>query len=444
MARMTRMTCFVRTAVLSAFLVAVGPSVAHAQQQGDPKLSEILADLYTQAITTNVVAFEAVFPGSVFRLLGADNIERTFATPFGVNELMAIQVSSFPLGSSAGGFSWTFDPTLGAFNRVSRSFGPVFSERALTIGRRRFNIGANYQRATFDKLEGQDVRDGGIRVYTGIAVGPSAYIVLENSLDLKVSSNTVGLFATYGITDRIDLGLAVPIVSVDLRGRLDTRVGSSAANGILPDIITTDTVSGSASGVGDIVVRGKYNFWRTRGGGLAAGVDWRLPTGDEEELLGIAGAQGKFYVAASSAHGRISPHANFGYTISGDTTAARSEETFVFAPPDEFGYAAGVDFAATPRLTLVGDVVGRAIRDTIRLDQSQIRLPDLLTATGEVTTNFTGFTARIGNLNQVLGSVGAKFNPKGNALIAFNVLFPLNDVGLRDNVTWVGGFEWSF
>jgi hypothetical protein len=443
MARMARMTCVVRIAVLSAVLVAAAPAPARAQQQTSQKLSDVLADLYTSAIVTNVVAFESVFPGSINRLLGEDNINRTFATPLAVNELMAVQVSSFPLGSSAGGFSWTFDPTLGAFNRLSRSFGPVFSERALTIGRRRLNVGANYQRATFDKLEGQDLRDGAIRIYTGVAFG-SNFIVLEDSLDLKVTTDTVGLFATYGLTDRIDLGIAVPIINVDLRARLDTRIGSSVTGNIRPDIIATNSISNSANGVGDVVLRGKYNFWRTRGGGLAAGVDWRLPTGDEEELLGIAGAQGKFFLAASTAFGRISPHGNFGYTISGDTSAARSTETLVFAPPDEFGYAAGVDVAATPRLTLVGDVVGRAIRDTVRLDVGPIRLPDLGSATADVPSQFTGFRARNGYLNQVLGSVGAKFNPMGNALFAFNVLFPLNDVGLRDNMTWVAGFEWSF
>jgi hypothetical protein len=445
MARMTRMTCVVRIAVLSAVLVGVAPSAARAQQQGDPKLSELLFNLYVPAIVTNVTAFEIVFPGSIDRLLGTGDplLGPAFATPESVNELMGIQVSSFPLGSSAGGFSWTFDPALGTFNRVSSSFGPVFSERALTIGRRRLNVGANYQRATFDKLEGQNLRDGSIRIYTGVAFG-SSYIVLEDSLDLKVSTDTVGVFATYGITDRIDVGIAVPIMNVDMRARLDTRIGSSVDAGIDPEIIATNSVSGNASGIGDVVLRGKYNFLRARGGGLAAGVDWRLPTGDEEELLGIAGAQGKFYLAASSAYGRISPHANFGYTISGDTAAARSEETFVLDPPNEFGYAAGVDFAATPRLTLVGDIVGRAIRDTVRLDFGQIRLPDLASAAGELATDFSGSRSRRGNLNQVLGSVGAKFNPMGNALFAFNVLFPLNDVGLRDNMTWVAGFEWSF
>jgi hypothetical protein len=50
------------------------------------------------------------------------------------NKLMMVQLSSFPLGSSAGGFTYTFDDSLGTFRRTSNSFGPSFAERATTIG----------------------------------------------------------------------------------------------------------------------------------------------------------------------------------------------------------------------------------------------------------------------------------------------------------------------
>src|SRR5687768_16131853 len=40
------------------------------------------------------------------------------------NKLMAVQFSTFPLGSSTGGFTYTFDTTLGTFRRASGSFGP--------------------------------------------------------------------------------------------------------------------------------------------------------------------------------------------------------------------------------------------------------------------------------------------------------------------------------
>ena len=49
-----------------------------------------------------------------------------------------------------------------------------------------------------------------------------------------------------------------------------------------------------------------------------------------------------------------------------------------------------------------------------------------------------------GSLKLLLGSVGVKVNPFSRSLISFNVLFPLNDRGLRDDLTLVGGFEWSF
>ncbi len=42
------------------------------------------------------------------------------------------------------------------------------------------------------------------------------------------------------------------------------------------------------------------------------------------------------------------------------------------------------------------------------------------------------------------GAVGFKFNPGGNLLIDVNVLFKLNDSGLRDTVMPLVGFEYSF
>jgi hypothetical protein len=44
----------------------------------------------------------------------------------------------------------------------------------------------------------------------------------------------------------------------------------------------------------------------------------------------------------------------------------------------------------------------------------------------------------------LLGAVGAKFNPWPNLLVSGNVLFPLNDSGLTDKLTWVLGFDYSF
>ena len=430
---MARTRSSVRFIFLFLCVTFLAPSSLRAQDSSQ-KLSEIVYGLYFDTAVIEALAITSVV-GPVDGLV--ESLQEQLTVPLVMNNLIGAQVSSFPLGSSAGGFTFTFDPALGSFSRVSPSFGPVFSERALTIGRRRLNVGINYQRGTFDGMEGKDLRGGDIKFYTGIPFA-GAFIFFEDSLDLKLSTDTVGLFATYGVTDRLDLGIAVPIMNVQMRAELTTRLGNSIT-GLNPQpVIAPQVVSNSASGIGDIVIRGKYSIWKARGGGLAAGVDWRLPTGDEEELLGIAGAQGKFYVAASSAYGSVSPHFNFGLTVSGATEAARSLETFVYDPPDEVGYAAGVDVAVTPRLTLVGDIVGRTLRDT---DRFNLRLKDVTTEFG---SNYREWTSEPGSLSLLLGSVGVKFNPASRGLISFNMLFPLNDRGLRDDLTLVGGFEWSF
>src|SRR6185436_14615663 len=81
------------------------------------------------------------------------------------NSQMATQFSTFPLGSSSGGMTYVFDESVGTFRRGSMSFGPLFAERALTIGRRKLNAGFNYQRTSYKAFEGQNLDNGSIKFY---------------------------------------------------------------------------------------------------------------------------------------------------------------------------------------------------------------------------------------------------------------------------------------
>ena len=67
------------------------------------------------------------------------------------------QFVSVPLPSPTSGFTYEFDPTLGVFQRTTRSFGPILADRADTIGARRVSIGFAFQRFTFDTVEGLDL-----------------------------------------------------------------------------------------------------------------------------------------------------------------------------------------------------------------------------------------------------------------------------------------------
>src|SRR5258708_24700 len=53
-------------------------------------------------------------------------------TPRLINNALVSQLPTFPLGSSSGGFTYTFDPAIGASKRSSSTFGPSFAERPLT------------------------------------------------------------------------------------------------------------------------------------------------------------------------------------------------------------------------------------------------------------------------------------------------------------------------
>jgi hypothetical protein len=310
------------------------------------------------------------------------------------NSQMATQFSTFPLGSSTGGLTYVFDESVGTFRRGSSSFGPLFAERALTIGRRKLSAGFNYQRTSYSTFEGQTLDDGSIKFYLRhqdcCTAGPQPTLpngtrlnppfegdVIEAALSLDATTHTTAVFATYGVTDRWDVGLAVPFVRVNLDASVQARVVRLVTS-TNPDIHTfqignaaaTRTVqrSGHAGGLGDMVLRSKYHFLRAQGGGLAAGVDVRLPTGDEDELLGAGGAQVKFLLVASTERGRFGQHVNIGYTAAEGNVAGTLPGLTSTPLPDEINYTGGIEFVASPRLTVIGDVVGRTLRGAGRLD----------------------------------------------------------------------------
>ena len=122
-----------------------------------------------------------------------------------------------------------------------------------------------------------------------------------------------------------------------------------------------------ASGLGDLLLRTSITSARV-GGGLAAAVDVRLPTGDENELLGAGGAQAKFMLVASTERGRLGQHVNVGYTAAEGEVAGTLAGLTSTPLPDEINYSGGIEFVANPRLTVMGDIVGRTLRAAGRLE----------------------------------------------------------------------------
>ena len=62
----------------------------------------------------------------------ADAAVATYET---ISRFLTVELGTLPIASSAGGFAYRFDRTLGTMVLSSDSFGPLFTERSLTAGR---------------------------------------------------------------------------------------------------------------------------------------------------------------------------------------------------------------------------------------------------------------------------------------------------------------------
>jgi hypothetical protein len=375
-----------------------------------------------------------------------------------INRSIVGQLSTFPLGTSSGGFSYRFDEQLGIFERTSESFGSVFAERGETIGDGKWNFGLHVFAVQYDAIDDLDLRDGDVRFsLTHLDTnddGTTVETFFEGDLvtvtaALDLSTETVVFFGNYGITDRFDLAVAVPVVRVELEAQLVKQIERLASEGFsdppfhrFPD--GSDRVSefsgGSASGLGDVLLRGKLNLARNEHGAFAVAADVRLPTGDEDDLLGTGATQTRLFAVASTRFGRVVPHANAGYTFS----SGGSE--LVGDLPDEIGFTLGFSAALHPRVTLFSDLVWRTLLDASQLErESATHL--LRRFDSDAIESVERSVLRTGqeDLNLILGSLGVKVNLTGELLFTFNLALSLGDEGLRDeDLVPLLGVDYSF
>jgi hypothetical protein len=400
--------------VVSVLFLTVGSATSSAQSPPvtttvtADTLSELLPSLYIESLIDSINAFEGVFGGS-----DLISLRNQLDSAFQINDLLGQQLSSFPLGSSAGGFTWTFDPAMGTYNRASITFGPTFAERALTIGRNRFNLGVNFQRATFDQIEGKNLDGEEIKIYTGLRG-----VFFEDSLDMKVSTNTLGIFANYGVTDRIDIGAAVPIVSMHLTGE---RVNVYRGQTLIQANATAIT-----SGVADVAITARAHLLGGRASGLAAGTEIRLPTGREEDLLGSGELAMRVLAIASFEGTHAAAHVNGGYWFGGISR--------------EGSYSAAVTVAASSRVTLVGEFLGRWIEGLGEIGEVSAPHPR---SVGVDTIRLLPIDTESRTMTG-MAVAGIKWNVGDRWLVNGNLLMPVTNRGLRARVVPAIGLDYSF
>jgi hypothetical protein len=337
--------------------------------------------------------------------------QATFGTVAG---LFTVELTSIPIASSSGGFVYRFSRTLGTVERASDSFGPFFTERTLRNGKRQLSVGLTYQLAEFTTLQGADLEAGTFPTNTARFADqllPFSVDTLSLQLDVKIVTG----FASYGITDRLDVGVAVPITSIHFSGRrVNTFNGVSTLQSAKSD---------TATGFGDLLLNGRFRVSGDTGTGIAIGSDLRFPTGRKEDLLGTGKAAWRLMGIGSLDRPPFAVDVNGGFGVGGVTR--------------ELFWSGAAAVAATPRLSVVAELLGRRLSNLTRV--SDVYQPHPVLAGIETMR----WLPNGGALHTVYLATGAKANIYGRWLLKANVLTRLTDTGLRARFTPSISFDYA-
>jgi hypothetical protein len=134
-----------------------------------------------------------------------------------------------------------------------------------------------------------------------------------------------------------------------------------------------------------------------------------------------------------------------GVTAASHVALQTPQQTVDSGVSNQLNYVGGLEYAVSPRLTVLGDVIGRTFINTLRLeDVTQAHAFQQGAAAPIETTMVTATGLAPGNLTSVLATGGVKFNVSGTLLISAHLIASINSAGLKRSVSPVLGFEYSF
>ena len=348
--------------------------------------------------------------------------------------------ASIPLSASSSGQTFKFVNGLPV--KTSTSTGPIFGERAQTLGRGRLLLGASLTSISFKTIRGTPldqlvfnlVHEDRPPAGMGDPLLENDYIEVRMALDMSLRVST--LQVSYGLTDGLDVGVAVPLVHTSLQGRSVAQIfpfGSTAVHFFSgtadnPGLRATAATFGSATGLGDLALRVKGRIVTTERLGVSVMGDARLPTGNADDLLGSGHLAFRANAVVSAQFGAFAPHANFGMLAwSGDERN------------DALLATVGFDQPMSPWATLAIDLLSEW-----QLGASRAKLPGPVHYEHPFARTVIPSNIADRKDHRVVGSVGAKFQTRGGPLIIGSALFPLKAGGLQPSAAWSLGLEFNF
>jgi hypothetical protein len=378
--------------------------------------------------------------------------------------------STLPLGSAGSGVSFRFDE-----NHVpipmEDSLGPILTERAGVIGKHRMNLGVAFQYFSFSQVDGINLNHFpavlGHAQFLVAGQKPdfeNDYITTNNTVSLNLSQTVI--YGVFGITGRMDGSIEIPIEKVHFRVTSAAHIvrtvpcemtgtcndkssecgeyhyfdaGTNCSNA-LTSVDQTFTNGQDANGIGDVIVRAKYEVWKGERSGASLGLAYRIPSGDETNFLG-SGAAGVEPFGAFTYHARLSPHVRLGYQwngrsiLAGDPTSTDPVAAKHHLPP-ELLYSAGADLRVARRVTAAVDLIGGRVLGANRLapgtftDVNGNVLPDLTSSLNDYSANAIG--------------AGLKIRLARELVLIGNVTTRIDNGGLLAKVVPLVGLSYAF
>ncbi len=367
---------------------------------------------------------------------------------------LAPGAADFPAVSTVPGLSFRYNSELQAFERSSGSLGPVYVERPQTVGRGKLDIGFSYLFQDFDELDGDSLDGLSFRLPHADCCGgpgtPGNPLFETDTADLifdqfDLESHVLSLYATYGITDRWDVNVLVPIMftSLEVNARAVLNNPTLVDCSQFPPGVPCDptqmvhefpggtnvqqrSIDDDSTGVGDLLLRTKYHILSTNGFNLASGLSLRLPTGDEDDFQGLDDVVLTPYLALSQEWSRFDFHFQAGFDINADDTE-RSRAR----------YGIGLTTQLVERLAFLIDIIGSS---NLTEQDISVTVPVIVGST-EVGRQTITQGLRTDIVDLAIGFKAA-FAP---SVVGFaSVFLPLNDDGLRSDAVPTAGLEVSF
>ena len=355
---------------------------------------------------------------------GAELIDR-LDTPVlgGLGRALAVSVGkSLPIPSASSGITFTFNPRTSAFERDTEVLGQLFLERAHPIGAGRLNVSLTYQYVAIDTFGRHDLDSLSDR--RPIREGATDFIIPH--FDLELITHEITTSVTYGVTDDLEVNLTIPVLhtTLDIEPQLVQLGGGRTQGGSEHD---------TEIGIGDVFLRGKYRLLRGRWGELAAGLIFRLPSGNEDDFQGTGLFEVSPRLYASTPLVTLAPLVRVqGYLNAGlDLTPEDSSR-------GEGRYGVGIDVMLATRVTL-------SVAFLAREPFARLVPPGTMDVPRADGTRSPIFGLSPGHPSYYDVSVGGRVNLwRDTVFLIGNVVVPANRDGVRASVIPLIGIEATF